>query len=137
MNLCHHIWKCCFYNEFWFIYITGISIKNYNKKLEILLMNGQKIAIFGIIVQIAGLIYGIVNKANDIVFMCLIFLFISTVSVFDKNENLVIHDVSSFSVWLKHHPLKRRNMFAFLAAAVTLFGLPLGLGIIFLCILCY
>lgn len=27
----------------------------------------QKIAIFGIIVQIAGLIYGIVNKANDIV----------------------------------------------------------------------
>lgn len=47
----------------------------------------QKIAIFGIIVQIAGLIYGIVNKANDIVFMCLIFLFVSTISVFDKNEN--------------------------------------------------
>ena len=37
----------------------------------------QKIAIFGIIVQIAGLIYGIVNKANDIVFM-FNFLFIST-----------------------------------------------------------
>lgn len=47
----------------------------------------QKIAIFGIIVQIAGLIYGIVNKANDIVLFSLIFMFISTVSVFDKNEN--------------------------------------------------
>lgn len=47
----------------------------------------QKIAIFGIIVQIAGLIYGIVNRENDIVYMCLIFLFISTASVLDKNEN--------------------------------------------------
>ena len=47
----------------------------------------KHIAIFGIIVIIAGLIYGIVNKANDIVFMCLIFLFISfPVLVFDKNE---------------------------------------------------
>ena len=37
----------------------------------------NKIAIFGIIVQLAGLIYGIVNKAEDIIVMCLIFMFIS------------------------------------------------------------
>jgi len=47
----------------------------------------QKIAIFGIIVQLAGLIYGIVNKAEDIVVMCLIFMFISTVAIYDKKEN--------------------------------------------------
>ncbi len=32
----------------------------------------NKIAIFGIIVQLARLIYGIVNKAEDIIVMCLI-----------------------------------------------------------------
>ena len=46
----------------------------------------RKIAIFGIIVQLAGLIYGIVNKAEDIIVMCLIFMFISTVAVNDKKE---------------------------------------------------
>ena len=46
----------------------------------------KKIAIFGIIVQLAGLIYGIVNKAEDIIIMCLIYLFISTVAIYDKNE---------------------------------------------------
>ena len=47
----------------------------------------QKIAIFGIILQLAGLIYGIVNKAEDIIVMCLIFMFISTVAIYDKKEN--------------------------------------------------
>ena len=46
----------------------------------------NKIAIFGIIVQLAGLIYGIVNKAEDIIVMCLIFMFVSTVSLFDKKK---------------------------------------------------
>ena len=47
----------------------------------------NKIAIFGIIVQLAGLIYGIVNKADDIIVMCFIFMFISTVALFDKKKN--------------------------------------------------
>tara|TARA_X000000368_G_scaffold46971_1_gene33584 strand:+ start:980 stop:1138 length:159 start_codon:yes stop_codon:yes gene_type:complete len=47
----------------------------------------QKIAIFGIIVQLAGLIYGIVNKAEDIIVMCLIFMFISALAIYDKKEN--------------------------------------------------
>ena len=36
----------------------------------------NKVAIFGIIVQLAGLIYGVINKAEDIIVMCLIFIFI-------------------------------------------------------------
>ena len=47
----------------------------------------NKIAIFGIIVQLAGLIYGIVNKAEDIIVMCLIFMFISTIALFEKKTN--------------------------------------------------
>lgn len=46
----------------------------------------QKIAIFGIVVQLAGLIYGIVNKAEDIIIICLIFMFIATLAIYDKNE---------------------------------------------------
>ena len=46
----------------------------------------HKIAIFGIIVQLAGLIYGIINKAEDIIVMCLIFMFVSTVALFDKKN---------------------------------------------------
>ena len=46
----------------------------------------NKVAIFGIIVQLVGLIYGIVNKAEDIIVMCLIFMFISTVAIFDKEK---------------------------------------------------
>ena len=47
----------------------------------------QKFAIFGIIVQLAGLIYGVINKAEDIIVMCLIFIFISTVALYDKSKN--------------------------------------------------
>ena len=46
----------------------------------------NKIAIFGIIVKLAGLIYGIINKAEDIIVMCLIFMFVSTVALFDKKN---------------------------------------------------
>ena len=46
----------------------------------------NKIAIFGIIVQLSGLIYGVVNKAEDIIVMCLIFMFISTLALFEKKN---------------------------------------------------
>ena len=46
----------------------------------------NKISILGIIVQLAGLIYGIINKAEDIIVMCLIFMFISTIALFDKKK---------------------------------------------------
>ena len=46
----------------------------------------NKIAIFGIIVQLGGLIYGIVIKAEVIIVMCLIFMFISTIALFDKKK---------------------------------------------------
>ena len=46
----------------------------------------NRIAIFGIIVQLAGLIYGIVNKAEDIIVMCLIFMFVSSIALFDKKK---------------------------------------------------
>ena len=44
------------------------------------------LAIIGIVVQLAGLIYGIVNKADDIIVMCIIFMFISTIAVFEKKN---------------------------------------------------
>ena len=44
------------------------------------------IALFGILVQCAGLIYGIVNKAEDIIIMCLIFMFVSCLPLFDKKK---------------------------------------------------
>ena len=46
----------------------------------------NKVAILGIIVQVAGLIYGIVNNAEDVIVICLIFLFISTFPLFDKKK---------------------------------------------------
>ena len=46
----------------------------------------SKIALFGILVQSAGLIYGIVNKAQDIIIMCLIFMFVSCLPLFDKKK---------------------------------------------------
>jgi len=44
----------------------------------------SKIALFGIIVQFAGLIYGIVNKAEDIIVMCLLFMAVSCIPLLDK-----------------------------------------------------
>ena len=45
-----------------------------------------KIVLLGIIVQSAGLIYGIVNKAEDIIVMCLIFMFVSCLPLFEKKK---------------------------------------------------
>ena len=59
------------------------------KLLQQFILNNQmknKVAIFGIVVQLAGLIYGIVNNAEDIIVMCLIFMFISTIALFDKKK---------------------------------------------------
>ena len=59
------------------------------KLLQQFILNNQmknKVAIFGIVVQLAGLIYGIVNNAQDIIVMCLIFMFISTIALFDKKK---------------------------------------------------
>ena len=46
----------------------------------------NKIAIFGIVAQLAGLIYGIANKEEDIIIWCLIFIFISTFPLFDTKK---------------------------------------------------
>ena len=40
----------------------------------------------GLIVQFAGLIYGIVNKAEDIIVMCLIFMAVSCIELFNKKK---------------------------------------------------
>ncbi len=48
---------------------------------------GKKIALIGLVVQFAGLIYGIVNKAEDIIVMCLIFMAVSCIEFFNKKEN--------------------------------------------------
>ena len=52
----------------------------------------NKVAIFGIVVQLAGLIYGIVNKADDIIVMCLIFMLVSTIALFDKKKQWKIRN---------------------------------------------
>jgi len=79
------------YKEMWTyakpINILGISILCGANAYEYYLKKRKhKIAIFGIIVQLAGLIYGIVNRAEDIIVMCLIFMFVSIVAIYDKNE---------------------------------------------------
>ena len=45
-----------------------------------------KIALFGILVQSAGLLYGIVNKAEDIIIMCLVFILVSCLPLFEKKK---------------------------------------------------
>tara|TARA_B100001057_G_scaffold496906_1_gene599645 strand:- start:601 stop:759 length:159 start_codon:yes stop_codon:yes gene_type:complete len=47
----------------------------------------HKIAIIGIIFQIVGIIYGIINKAEDVLIMSLIFLFVSCIPLFDKKKS--------------------------------------------------
>lgn len=49
--------------------------------------NGKKIVVLALLVQVAGLIYGIVNKAEDIIVMCLIFIVISSIELFEKKKN--------------------------------------------------
>ena len=47
----------------------------------------NKIAIFGIIIQIGGIIYGIINNAEDVLVMSLIFLFVTCIPIFDKKKS--------------------------------------------------
>jgi len=49
----------------------------------------KKIKVFHIIVitlQLAGLIYGILNKANDIISMCIIFISMSLFDIYNKSK---------------------------------------------------
>ena len=46
----------------------------------------HKIAIFGIIIQVGGIIYGIINNSEDVLVMSLIFLFITCIPLFDKKK---------------------------------------------------
>lgn len=45
-----------------------------------------KIAIFGIIIQIGGIIYGIINKAEEVLVISLIFLLVICIPLFDKKK---------------------------------------------------
>ena len=46
----------------------------------------HKIAIFGIIIQVGGIIYGIINNSEDVLVMSLIFLFAACIPLFDKKK---------------------------------------------------
>jgi hypothetical protein len=45
-----------------------------------------RVAIFGIIIQVGGIIYGIKNNAQDVLVMSIIFLFATTISLFNKKK---------------------------------------------------
>ena len=46
----------------------------------------HKIAIFGIIIQVGGIIYGLINKSEEVLVMSLIFLFVTCIPLFDKKK---------------------------------------------------
>ena len=45
-----------------------------------------KVALFGIIIQVGGIIYGIINNAQDVLVMSILFLFATTISLFNKKK---------------------------------------------------
>ena len=45
-----------------------------------------KVVIFGIIIQDGGIIYGIINNAQDVIVMSILFLFATTISLFNKKK---------------------------------------------------
>ena len=47
----------------------------------------HKIAIFGIVIQIGGIIYGIINNAEDVLVMSLILLFVTCIPLFNKKKS--------------------------------------------------
>jgi len=47
----------------------------------------NKFAIFGIIIQIGGIIYVIINNAEDVLVMSLIFLLIICIPLFDRKKS--------------------------------------------------
>ena len=67
-------------------FTTEVKKKTLATKSKYDMKKLPKIALFGILVQSAGLIYGIVNKAEDIIIMCLIFMFVSCLPLFDKKK---------------------------------------------------
>ena len=46
----------------------------------------NKIAIFGIIIQFGGIIYGIINNAQDVLVMSILFLFATSISLINKKK---------------------------------------------------
>jgi hypothetical protein len=47
-----------------------------------------KVAIFGVIIQVGGITYGIINNAQDVLVMSIFFLFSTTISLFTKKKQL-------------------------------------------------
>ena len=46
----------------------------------------NKVAVFGIIIQAGGIIYGIINNAQDVLVMSILFLFATSISLFNKKK---------------------------------------------------
>tara|TARA_A100001011_G_scaffold364882_1_gene416065 strand:+ start:205 stop:384 length:180 start_codon:yes stop_codon:yes gene_type:complete len=49
----------------------------------------NKVAIFGIIIQVGGIIYGIINNAQDVLVMSILFLFATSISLINKKNNFI------------------------------------------------
>lgn len=66
----------------------------------------KKIKVFHIIVialQLAGLIYGILNEANDIISMCIIFISMSLFDIYNKSKFWV-------KKFIKYWPLQLEDL---------------------------
>ena len=46
----------------------------------------NKVAIFGIIILVGGIIYGIINNAQDVLVMSILFLFATSISLINKKK---------------------------------------------------
>ena len=46
----------------------------------------NKVAVFGIIIQAGGIIYGIINNAQDVLVMSILFLFATSISLFNNKK---------------------------------------------------
>ncbi|MFL2634146.1 MAG: hypothetical protein ACJ0OM_04075 [Candidatus Marisimplicoccus sp.] len=49
----------------------------------------NKVAVFGIIIQAGGIIYGIINNAQDVLVMSILFLFATSISLFNKKNSFI------------------------------------------------
>tara|TARA_S200000501_G_scaffold347985_1_gene362826 strand:+ start:189 stop:368 length:180 start_codon:yes stop_codon:yes gene_type:complete len=49
----------------------------------------NKVAIFGIIIQVGGIIYGIINNAQDVLVMSILFLFATSISLINKKNSFI------------------------------------------------
>ena len=48
---------------------------------------GTKILLIGLLIQVAGLIYGIVNENEGIIVMCVILMAVPCIQFFNKKKN--------------------------------------------------